>query len=350
MANPIRVLHYVNQFFGGIGGEEHANLRPEVRAEPVGPGRGLQLQLGDDGEVVATIIAGDNFVVEETEAAMEAVAAAIRDHKPDVVVAGPAVEAGRYGLACAEVCRAAQDSGVPAVTAMYPDNPGVLLHRQEIICVPTGATPTEMPAILAKLAAIGVKLGRGEALGPAAEEGYLPRGIRRPVMRDQTGAARAADMLRARLAGESTQTEVYLKKYEVIPPPEPVADLSKATVALVTTGAVVPAGNPDRMPPVFATDYYKYSIEGLRELELERWESVHAGFNTDYINTHDPNYALPLPAARALEDEGVIGRVYPEMFSLAGVATAVGDSQRFGAEMARELKDNGVDAVLLVAT
>ena len=31
MGGPLRVVHYVNQFFGGIGGEEKANVPVEVR-------------------------------------------------------------------------------------------------------------------------------------------------------------------------------------------------------------------------------------------------------------------------------------------------------------------------------
>lgn len=350
MAKPINVVHYLNQFFGGIGGEEKANTSPEIKAGAVGPGKALQQVLGAQGTIVATIVAGDNFVVEETSAAMKSVDMAIKQFKPDVIVAGPAFEAGRYGLACAEVCKAAQDRGIPAVTAMYPDNPGVLTHRKDIVCVPTGTSPTEMPAVLRRMAAIALKLGRRESLGTANTEGYLPRGLRRFAMRNRSGAERAADMLKARLENKTFVTEVYLQKYEVIKPPPPIADFSTATVALVTTGAVVPKGNPDKMPAVFATRYFKYSVQGLSELETDRWESVHAGFNTNYINTQDPNYALPLAAARELERDGVIKRVFPEFFSLPGVASAVKESKRFGAEMAQELKASGIDAVLLVAT
>ena len=35
-----RVVHYINQFFGGIGGEEKADHKPEVREGVVGPGMG----------------------------------------------------------------------------------------------------------------------------------------------------------------------------------------------------------------------------------------------------------------------------------------------------------------------
>ena len=55
MASDIRVVHYLNQFFGGIGGEEHANSPVEVREGAVGPGRALQQFLGTNATVVATI-------------------------------------------------------------------------------------------------------------------------------------------------------------------------------------------------------------------------------------------------------------------------------------------------------
>ncbi len=350
MAVPIRVVHYVNQFFGGIGGEEHANIPPEVRLGPVGPGNALNMALGENGSVVATIVAGDNYVVEEVEAFESALDKAIADFTPDVIVAGPAFEAGRYGLAAAELCKAAQLRGVPAVTAMYPDNPGVLTHGKEILCIPTGISTAGMSEVLKKVSALAIKLGRGEAIGAAAYEGYLPRGLRKFVMREKTGAERAADLLKARLTGEEALSEVYLSKYETVSAPAALESFADKTIALVTTGAVVPIGNPDNMPPLFATSYYKYSIDGLDELGQGEWESVHAGFNTDHINTHDPNYALPLNAARRLEADGTIKSIYPEMFSLAGVATAVKEAQKFGAEMAREINANDIDAVLLVAT
>ncbi|MCI0859784.1 MAG: hypothetical protein J4N81_13720, partial [Chloroflexi bacterium] len=38
----MRVVHYLNQFFGGLGGEEKADLPPETRTGAVGPGRLLE--------------------------------------------------------------------------------------------------------------------------------------------------------------------------------------------------------------------------------------------------------------------------------------------------------------------
>ncbi len=349
MVSPVRVLHYVNQFFGGFGGEEHANMPVQVKEGAVGPGRALQGALGKDGSVIATIIAGDNHVVEEKATAMRAVREALQRFKPDVVVAGPAFEAGRYGLACAEVCLEAQSQGIPAVTGMYPDNPGVLAHRQQLICVPTGTSSAEMVEVAKKMSALALKLARKQEVGPA-EDGYLPRGIRKLVVHKETGAQRAVDMLKAALEDKTVVTEVWVREFDFVPPAAPIESLKDAVIALVTTGGLVPRGNPDKMPPLFSTRHYRYSVEGLNELSLEAWESVHAGFNTNFINTHDPNYALPLPAMRLLEARGVFKKLHPWFFSAAGVATAVRDSRNIGAAMANELQAEGVNAALLVAT
>ena len=42
MSDPLRVAHYLNQFFAGIGGEERADVGVTMRPEPVGPGRALR--------------------------------------------------------------------------------------------------------------------------------------------------------------------------------------------------------------------------------------------------------------------------------------------------------------------
>ena len=68
----------------------------------------------------------------------------MKEVKPDVLLAGPAFDAGRYGLACGEVCQTAQEMGIPAVTAMHPENPGVLTFRRDAVVVPTGTSPAEM--------------------------------------------------------------------------------------------------------------------------------------------------------------------------------------------------------------
>ena len=49
MAKPLREVHFINAFFGGLGGEEEAHTPLQRRDGAVGPGRLLQQHLGDDG-------------------------------------------------------------------------------------------------------------------------------------------------------------------------------------------------------------------------------------------------------------------------------------------------------------
>ena len=48
----IRVVHYINQFFAQIGGEEKADHKPEAREGFVGPGMAFNAAFGDKAEIV----------------------------------------------------------------------------------------------------------------------------------------------------------------------------------------------------------------------------------------------------------------------------------------------------------
>jgi glycine reductase len=88
MTEPLRVAHYLNQFFAGIGGEERAGVGVSTRPEPVGPGRALQAALGDAARIVGTVICGDNHVAEREEAAVAAMRRELEALRPAVLVAG----------------------------------------------------------------------------------------------------------------------------------------------------------------------------------------------------------------------------------------------------------------------
>ncbi|NLV88181.1 MAG: glycine/betaine/sarcosine/D-proline family reductase selenoprotein B [Tissierellia bacterium] len=71
MSNKFKVLYYVNQFFGQIGGEEKAGVAPTFEAKTIGPALGFNGLLEDEGEVIGTIICGDNYFNEHKEEALE---------------------------------------------------------------------------------------------------------------------------------------------------------------------------------------------------------------------------------------------------------------------------------------
>ena len=66
----LRVVHYINQFYGGVGGEEKADFKPELRDGHVGPGMALAQQFGDQAEIVATVVCGDSYFNENVDEAI----------------------------------------------------------------------------------------------------------------------------------------------------------------------------------------------------------------------------------------------------------------------------------------
>jgi glycine reductase complex component B subunit gamma len=349
MANPLRVVHYVNQFFGGLGGEDVANVAVSLTDGAVGASRALQQTLGQQGTVIATLMCGDNYANDQRDAAMAAVATHLRNLRPDVVIAGPAFGSGRYGLACTQVCKVAQAGDLPAVTGMHPDNPGVLSALPDVLVVPTGETSASMQEALRAMTRLALKLARGETLGPAEHEGYLPRGMRRVYERQRPGYQRALDMLRTKLRSEPFTTEVPIHLPERVTPAAPITDLTQATVAMVSTGGLVRKGNPDKQVSANATRFYRHSVAELRSLSGKEWEAYHAGYFNHIVNAN-PNYILPLNFFRDLEEAGVIGGVFEWIYALPGVSTPVAISRVMGRSIAKDLQDAHVDGCLLVAT
>ncbi len=349
MATPIKVIHYINQFFGGIGGEDKADARPTHRAGPVGLGVALAKHLGADATIVGTLICGDNYFVEHQEEALAELLQMAEGFQADLLVAGPAFSSGRYGTACGTLARAWQERGKPAVAAMNLNNPGVELFRSHIYIVQTGQTAAAMNDALPKLSALALRLGRGAEIGPADEEGYFSRGMRRNLRLDRGAGERAVDMLLAKLAGRPYRTELPIESFGSVPPALPVPDLSGALVALVTESGVVPFGNPDRLETWNASKWFKYSIAGLNDLEPGKYQAFHGGCDTTGTNA-DPDRAVPLDAARMLEKETVIGRLYEYYYVTTGNMANVKTMTRIGAEIAQDLRVNGVQAAIMTAT
>jgi glycine reductase len=206
-----------------------------------------------------------------------------------------------------------------------------------------------MQAALTAMAGLAVKLGRKEPLGPAEVEGFLPRGVRQTYRRDAPGYRRALEMLQAKLQGQRFITEVPILIPERVLPAPPIADLAKATIALVTTGGLVRKGNPDRQVSANATRYYRHDVTELESLSGINWEAYHAGYFNHIVNKN-PNYILPLSFMRDLERKGEIGAIYPYIYALPGVSTPVAQARRMGSDVARELNEARVTGCLLVAT
>ena len=349
MDKPITILHFVNQFFGGIGGEDQAEAPPQFRAGPVGPGVALTKYLGDRGTVAGTLICGDNYFIEHEEEAVARLLELASACPADVLVAGPAFNSGRYGTACGALALAWQRNGRPAVTAMNVNNPGVELFLGEVYILATGATAASMSDALPKLADFAVRLAHGAEIGPASVEGYFPTGVRKNLRVEQGASERAVGMLLEKLAGRPFQTELPIPDFDNVPPAPPVEDLSGALVALVTECGLVPMGNPDRLETWNASKWLKYPIGSLDALLPGHYEAWHGGCDTSGTNDR-PDRTLPLDAARLLERDGTIRRIYDHYYVTTGNMANIETMSRIGQEVARDMKSQGVQAAILTAT
>jgi glycine reductase len=341
--NKIKVVHYINQFFSGIGGEEKADIAPEFRNEIVGPGTALQKQFGDEAEIVGTVICGDSYFNENLDEATKEILEMIKNEKPDMFIAGPAFNAGRYGAACGAIAKAVKDElGIPVVTAMYIENPGADMFKKDLHIISTSNSAAGMRKAIKPLAKLALKLAKNETIGAPSEEGYLERGIRKNYFAEKIGAERAVDMLVNKLKGEEFVTEYPMPIFDSVEPGKAITNLSSAKIALVTSGGMVPSGNPDRIEASSASKYGKYELDNLGE-------TAHGGFDPTYAN-NNPNVVLPVDALRELEKEGVIGSIHPYYYSTTGNGTSVKNSKAYAAEFSKELVAAGVDGVILTST
>lgn len=299
---------------------------------------------------MATVICGDNYFGENLDAATDAIIEMVKKYEPDVFVAGPAFNAGRYGVACGTICKAVEKRlAIPVLTGMYEENPGADMFRKDIITVQTGNSAATLRKSLPKIVNLIKKMAAGEEiLGPSVE-GYLERGIRVNYFAEKRGATRGMDMLIKKMAGEPFETDLPMPKFDRVPPADAIADMKHARIAVVTSGGVVPQGNPDHIESSNATKYGVYSIEGMESMSPEDFTTIHGGYDRQFV-MKNPNLVVPLDVLRELEKEGEFGELVNYFCTTTGTGTATGSAAKFGDSIGQKFIDEHVDGVILVST
>lgn len=357
----LRVVHYLNQFFGQVGGEDKADSGFLVQEGPVGPGMALQQTLGDQAVIVATVICGDNYFARNPREAAEEGLKIIASYRPQLFFAGPAFEAGRYGVSCGAICKAVGEGlRIPAITGMYQENPGVEMYHKHAFIVKTGNSTRSMGQSLKKMGWLGQKLVSGEKvthlvcrepLPSPADADYFPRHVVRNEYCEKTAAERSVDKLLAKIRGEAYDSEVIPPRFEKIDPPAAIKDLSRCVIGIVSDGGLVPAGNPDGMSGRGNLRWATYELETFLPdtFRSADYEVAHTGYySVDVLG--NPNRLIPVDVLRQFEKEGRIGQLHHTFFSTSGNATVSRRCAEMGHEMAAEIKSRGIDAVLLTST
>ena len=341
-----RIVHYINNFYGGIGGEDKANIPPEKHDGTKGPGLALQTQLGGVADVVGTIICGDSYFNENVEEASSTVLEMIKGYKPDIVVVGPGFNAGRYGMACGTVAKIVDENlGIPVVGGLYAENPGLEIYKRYGYFVPTGDSAPSMRTAIPDMAAIVKKIIAGEEI----TEGYVPKGIRVNYFAEERGSKRAVDMLLKKISGQEFETEYPMPVFDRVDPQPAIKDIKKARIALVSSGGPVPKGNPDRIEASSASKYGKYSLKDIDDFNAENGETAHGGYDPVYANI-DLDRVLPVDVVKEMVKAGEIGSLHDYWYATVGNGTAVASSKKYAAAIAEDLLADKVDGVILTST
>lgn len=273
----------------------------------------------------------------------------IKGFDPDFFIAGPAFNAGRYGVAAGSITAAVKEElNIPAITGMYVENPGADMFKKSVYIVETKDSAAGMRKAIKSLATLAQKIANNEEVSPAAD-GYLAQGVRKNYFAEENGSTRAVEMLLKKINGEEFETEYPMPTFDRVDPQPAVEDVSKIKIALVTSGGIVPKGNPDHIESSSASKYGRYDIEGIDAFTSENAETAHGGYDPTYAN-HDPNRVLPLDVLRNMEKEGKIGSLHNYYYSTVGNGTAIASAKKFGEEIAEYLKEDKVDAVILTST
>lgn len=341
-----RIVHYINQFFAGLGGEEKAGHMPEARDGFVGPGMAINAALRGEGEVVGTVICGDGYFNENLEAASAQVLALIKSYTPDVVVVGPGFNAGRYGMACGAVAKLVDENlHIPVVGGLYEENPGLEIYRRHGYFVPVGDSAASMRKAIPDITAILKKLITGEEV----TGGFFPKGLRKNYFSDTRGSRRAVDMLLKKIANEEFITEYPMPVFDRVAPPPAVVDMRTARIALVSSGGPVPKGNPDRIESSSASKYGAYSLADIVDFTPDNGETAHGGYDPVYANL-DLDRVLPVDVVKELVADGEIGSLHEYWYSTVGNGTSVANSIRYAQDFTLRLKEDNVSCVILTST
>ena len=345
-----KAIIYLNQFFGQIGGEDKAGTEPEIHEGTVGPA--MQYNRTLDAEVTHTVICGDNYMGSNTEEAVATILGMLEDKEFDIFIAGPAFDAGRYGVACGTICKAVQEKfNVPVLTSMNEENPGANMFKKDMIILKGGASAAKMRKDLKAVVNVANKILNDQPVGSADEDGYFERGIRHQTWLEdgKPASKRMIEMLVAKLNGEPFQTELPIPKIDKVPIAPAIKDLGNARIALLNTGGIVPVYNPDHIQSASATRWGRYDISKMDRLESGVFKTIHAGFDPAAANA-DPNVITPVDALKALMKEGVFGSMHDYLYTTVGTGTTEAEAARMAKEIIPYLKEDLVDGCILVST
>jgi len=232
-----KILHYLNQFFAGIGGEDKAGQEFLFVPKPVGPGVVLCDLLKNQEVECATVVCGDNYFHENEEAVLASLTEVMTGFAPDLFIAGPAFHAGRYGIACAKTASFVRERwNIPAVTGLYEENPGTREIGRHVLVIQTGSSAASMQATIKRFADLSALLLKKdfENVERFKEEYCLRIPRRFTVQAAAPDSVRAVEMLLAKLRSFPCDTSYrYGRRFGAERQSRPAGELARNEVLQV---------------------------------------------------------------------------------------------------------------------
>ena len=103
-----------------------------------------------------------------------------------------------------------------------------------------------------------------------------------------------------------------------------------------------------RIPSGWAKQWFKYSLADVDDLLETSFESVHGSIDTTAVNA-DPDRQVPVDVVRMMANENLV-ELQEFLYSTTGNMGSLPEMRRTGAEIARELVNEGVQAVIVGST
>ena len=347
-----KVVHYINQFYAGMGGEDTASVGISVRDGAVGPGLALKANLGADYEIVKTIICGDNTIAEKTaEIVPQIVELVKKKQAPICSLRALALMPDVTGIGCGATTAAVTEQlRIPAVTALSAENPGTDIYKNRCYILQTENSAKNMRKTAAFMAAFAKRLVEGDTIKDGKEEHYHGSGPAVVIDYSIPAAKRGIDMLLAKHAGRPFHTEVVMPNHEEIPVPVLTKPLSERKIRPGHGWRPCAKGQ--------SRSSGAYQFQGVQKVFHSRYgyaQSPRLGRSAIKVITMPLccrilTALVPVDALRKLVKAGVVGSMDDAFYSTAGVMTPMEKCKKFGEGIAKGLIADGCDAAIETST
>ena len=220
-------------------------------------------------------------------------------------------------------------------------------HRMSISCGSKSAVRMRQDA--SAMAGLAAKVLSGEEILWAEAEGYFPHGVRVSVKSKEAPADRAVRMMLSKLQGQPFKTEFPIEQEDTVVPAGPV-DAGRAKIAVITTGSLVPVGNRTGFLPVQPLSGSGMTSEDWKHLrKMSSTVSTVASATNNAMKIRRYWYSLAA-LKKKRRGSGEIGKLDDYYYVTTGNLTILKEARKMGREIVEQLKMDGIQAAILVAT